>query len=583
VDEQKEIVDIKGTIRRRKKSFIIPFLIVLLVAVTVAFFLPPIYLSKSTILIEEQQIPQEFVQTTITSYAEERLQIITQQIMSRAKLLEIMNQFSLYADMKDRYTTEEIIKEMRDDIHLETISADIIDRRTGRPTTATIAFSLSYEGKNPSVVQKVATVLASLYLEENLKSREKRATDITSFLQKEADDLKKQIDTLQNKISDFKQAHIGELPEHAPLNLQTIEQSHRRLDNLEMQARSLQERKIFLEGQLANTDPLLPVMTDEGKAMMNPKERLKYLYLQLVRVQGSYTDKHPDIIRIKREIKELEDQVGRSDDSIEKIKRLEDLKGQLASLKGKLEPNHPDVKKLSNEVELLSKEVDNLKTERVTEDVSKQKPDNPAYISLKTQLASTEMDIKSLFNERLQIQKKIADYEKKAENAPIIEKDYTNLLQDYESARRRYTEIRNKLMEAKVSQEMETSQRGERFTIIDPAQMPEKPYKPNRIAIIIIGFVLAIGAGVGLAAAKESLDTALKTADDFTPLTTAPVLSVIPLMVSAQERRRRRIKWAVVCLAIIGFIITGLYLLDSFVMPLDILWIKIQRRIMFVL
>ena len=279
--------------------------------------------------------------------------------------------------------------------------------------------------------------------------------------------------------------------------------------------------------------------------------------------------------------------MGKSDDSIEKVKRLNNLKGQLATLKGKLGPNHPDVKKLSKEVEALSEEMKDLRTESVMAsvmaDVGSQKPDNPAYINLKTQIASTDMEIKSFLNEKYQIQRKIAEYEKKIENVPFVEKEYNNLIQEYENARRRYDEIMNKLMEAKVAQEMEVTQRGERFTIIDPVQLPEKPYKPNRLAIILIGFVLALGAGVGLAAAKESLDTTIKTADDLSKFSSAPVLSVIPLMVTDEERRSRRIKWAVFSLAAIGIIVVGLYLFDLLVMPLDILWVKIQRKMMLIL
>ncbi|MDY6954445.1 MAG: chain-length determining protein, partial [Thermodesulfobacteriota bacterium] len=151
MDEPKEL-DIKGLVRRRKRIFLASFLAILVPALLIAFLLPPVYLSQSTILIEDQQIPREYVQTTITGYVEERLQIITQRIMSRSRLMEIMDRFNLYADMRERHTTEEILEKMREDINLQTISADVMDKRTGRPTVATIAFTLSYEGKTPATV-----------------------------------------------------------------------------------------------------------------------------------------------------------------------------------------------------------------------------------------------------------------------------------------------------------------------------------------------------------------------------------------------------------------------------------------------
>lgn len=579
MDEPKA-VDLKGLIRRRKKSFVLCFLSVFFMAVLIAFVLPPIYLSQSTILIEDQQIPREYVQTTITGFVEERLQVITQQIMSRSRLMEMINRFNLYQEMRDRYTTEEIIEKMRDDIHLETISAEVMDRRTGRPTAATIAFTLSYEGKNPSTVQKVSNVLASFYLEQNLKSREQRASNTTIFLQQESDALKGQIDAIENKISEFKKAHIGELPEYNALNLQAITQLNRDVDHIEMQISSLKERKILLEGQIANVDPLSPIVTEEGKAIMHPGERLKYLRLQLISLQSALSEKHPDMKKLKKEIHELQQQVEESDASIEKVKRLNALTGQLAAMKGKLGPKHPDVVRLSKEVEVLGKEVENIRAEKVSQDLIEQKPDNPAYINLKTQIDSVEIQSTGLLEEKQQIENEIAKYQRKIGNVPVVEKEFNKLIRDYENAKYKYNEIMAKLMEAKVAQGMEETQRGERFTIIDPGQLPEKPYKPNRLAILLIGFVLALGAGVGVSAVRENLDTSIKTAEELGQLTNVPVLSVISMMQSYEDVRARRIKWAVIILAAIGILVATLLIVHHFIMPLEIVWVKIQRRMM---
>ncbi len=579
MDEPKA-VDLKGLIRRRKKSFVLSFLSVIFMAVLIAFVLPPIYLSQSTILIEDQQIPREYVQTTITGFVEERLQVITQQIMSRSRVMEMINRFNLYQEMRDRYTTEEIIEKMRDDIHLETISAEVMDRRTGRPTAATIAFTLSYEGKNPSTVQKVSNVLASFYLEQNLKSREQRASNTTIFLQQESDALKGQIDAIENKISEFKKAHIGELPEYNALNLQAITQLNRDVDHIEMQISSLKERKILLEGQIANVDPLSPIVTEEGKAIMHPGERLKYLRLQLISLQSALSEKHPDMKKLKKEIHELQQQVEESDASIEKVKRLNALTGQLAAMKGKLGPKHPDVVRLSKEVDVLGKEVENIRAEKVSQDLIEQKPDNPAYINLKTQIDSVEIQSTGLLEEKQQIEKEIAKYQRKIGNVPVVEKEFNKLIRDYENAKYKYNEIMAKLMEAKVAQGMEETQRGERFTIIDPGQLPEKPYKPNRLAILLIGFVLALGAGVGVSAVRENLDTSIKTAEELGQLTNVPVLSVISMMQSDEDVRARRIKWAVIILAAIGILVATLLIVHHFIMPLEIVWVKIQRRMM---
>ena len=577
---QQDINQLKGVIRRRKKTFIMAFFLIFLLVGSIAFILPAIYRSEATIVIEEQQIPEDYLKSTITSYAEERIEMITREIMSHGRLLEIISQFGLYPEMRDRYTMEDIIAKMRNDINLKPMSADVVDRRTGRPSAVMIAFTLSYEGKDPSTVQKVTNVLASLYVEEETRTRETIAATTTAFFQEELENLKKQIRVYENEISEFKEAHIGQLPEYNTMNFQAIERLERDLDQLNMQMRSLEDGKVYLKGQIALVDPLNPVVTEEGEIVMNPKERLKGLRLKLIRVRSTLSEKHPAVKKLKNEVKQLEAQVGKPDDSVAKARRLSDLRGQLAALRGRLGPKHPDVIKLSREMEMLSKELDKSLTEMATAEAAEEKPDNPAYINLMTQIVSADIELRSLRGEKKKIQEKIDSYQQKIENAPIVEKDYNLLTLDYESAMHKYKEILNLLLEARVVQGMEETQRGERFAVTDPARLPEKPYRPNRIAIMLIGFVLALGAGVGLAAAQEYIDDSVKTADEINSLTGVPVFSVIPLMETDEERRIRRIKRMLLILAAVGVIALALEWVNRFEMPLDILWAKIHAKIM---
>ena len=579
MDAQLEIQDLKGVIRRRKKSFFIPFLLIFLFAGGVAFMLPPVYRSESMILIEGQQIPEDYVKATITSYVEESLQVIKQQVMSRAKLLSIIEQLNLYSEMREKHTTEEMVDKMRKDIELKTISANVVDRRSGRPSAATIAFTLSYQGKEPSKAQKVANVLASFFLEEDVRRREDLASVTTDFLEQESEGLKKQIHVLENKISEFKKAHIGELPEFSNVNLQAIARLESEVARTIQRIGTLKEQMIYLKGQLVSVDPLNPIVTEQGKVTRNPKERLKALRLQLISLQSALSEKHPDIKKLKNEIKELEAQVGKSDDSVAKVRRLSELEGQLAALKGKLGPKHPDVIRLSREVIVLSKEVDELLTEKSKTEVSDEKPDNPAYINLMTRIAAMELEIESLLEERRKIEQRMGEYESRLERAPLVEKEYLELTRDYENAKRKHSEIVSKLLTARISQGMEQTQRGERFTIAEPAQLPEKPFKPNRIAIILLGFVLALGAGVGFAAVREAVDRSVKTADELNSITGVPVFSVISLMETDEERRSRLIRRILLIATAIGVIVAALILVNKFVMPLDVIWAKVQRRL----
>ncbi len=579
--ENINIQDIYGILRRRKKGFLIVFFLIFLVAIIVAFALPPIYISQSTILIEEQQIPVDYVKSTITSYVEERLQGITQRIMSRSKLLEILNQFNLYPEMRDRYTMEDILDKMREDIKLETISADVIDRKTGRPSTATIAFSLSYQGKNPAVTQKVANVLTSLYLEENMRTREQQASNTTEFLEQEQNSVKARIDALENNLSLFKQAHAGELPENNALNIQAITRMERDLDQINTQLRTLKEREIYLRGQLAVVDPFEKV-EEKDDPEAQKRMHLEARRLELISLQTTLSEKHPDIKRLKREIKELEAQTGQEGDPEARARSIETLEKELAEKKGRLGPKHPDVVSLSKKIAALREVPDSSAGKTSGSKDGRATPDNPAYINLMTQIATTEMELKSLMEEKEGLKKRVESYEKRLEMAPAVEKEYLNLIRNHENAKVMYNDVSQKLMEARVSQGMEEAQQGERFTITDPAQLPEKPYKPNRVAIILIGFVLGLGAGVGVGAIGESLDGSIKTTIELHRVTDVPVFSEIPFMETDGERRRRWVKQVVWVLTVLVAMGVGLVLVNIYVMPLDILWIKIQHRLMMV-
>ena len=407
----------------------------------VAFILPPVFRSTGTILIEEQEIPREYVLSTVTSYAEQRVQSISQRIMSSTKLLEIINRFNLYSDLRQRLTIEEVIEKMRKDIKLQMISADVVDRRTGRPTTAVIAFSISYHGKNPSVVQQVANVLVSLYLEENLKVREQQTIGAVKFIEEEMKDVQAKLAQYDARIAAYKQKNPYTLPELNPLNFQELERIERNIEQLLIQLRALRERESTLQIQLAATPPDLA----------HPeKDRLKKLRVDLVYLQNRYSDRYPDVIRTKAEIAELE-------------------------------------KKLKIE----------------SGDAIGDKPDNPAYIAVASQLASTQSEIDSIEKQIAAFQAKRDEYHRRIQHSPRVEEGYRALSIERNNLQAKYDDLMKKYMETKVASALEKEQMGERFILIDPPRMPEKPISPNLLAILLIGCVLGIGSGIGVASLQE--------------------------------------------------------------------------------
>jgi len=579
MESQFELSYLIAAFKRRKKIFFISFGFIFMAALVSAIILPPIYKAETTILRESQQVSKDYIRSTITGYAEQRINIVTKQIKSREVLLKLIEMFDLYAEEKKKSTISEILAEMRSNIKLQTIYETIADERTGRGKSITTAFVLSFEGKDPFKVQKVVNRLATLYIERELREREERATGTSKFLQEELENLKKSIREKEEMIRLFKEQHIGELPENYNMNVRQMDRHERELDRIKTKIQNLKERKIFLEGQIATVDPLLPIKTDQGKVVVNPGERLKRLRLDLMRLQSALSDKHPDIIRLKNEIAELEKQVGQSDEATIKIKRLKELDEGLASLKGKLGPKHPDYIQKEKEYQALSKEVDQLLTQKISSEVSEERPDNPTYINLKTQIFITESEMKNLLDDIIENENAIQNYQRRIENTPMIEKDYIELTRDYENLKNKYSELSNKHMEARVAQGMEESQRGERFVIVDTAPLPEKPYKPNRIAIIAFGLILGLSTAMGLVALNESMDKSIKSVDELNQIAGLNVFSVVSYIETDEEKRNRRIKKGIGVIFIIGLIIIGLIIVDNFVMSLGNVIDEIGKRL----
>lgn len=574
------IQDLFGAARRRKWGFILAFSVVAVTAVFIAFILPPIYRSETAILVEEQQIPQEFVPTTVTSYVEERLQVITQRVLSRTKLLEIIEKFNLYRDIRERLTTEEVVEKMRADIQLKSKK---LEGRAGKGPE-TIAFTLSYEGRSPSTVLKVANELASVYLEENVKTREERAATTTEFLESERERIRTEIEKLEQNISDFKAANIGVLPEYTSINLEALNRLNRDLDQINTQVNNLQDRRVYLQGQLATipaTNPVLnPLAMQDTAANAGPAQRLAQLNLELIRLRAHFSDKHPDVIRLKNEIRELGGEVPEYDAHAANIARLQALQQQAAELQGKYGPKHPDVIALQNEIQNLTTQIGTTISPRTPPKIVASYAPNPAYVNIQTQLVATDMEIRNLQEERVRIKDKLEDYQKRVERAPLVEKDYHGLVRDYDNAQKRYNEVLSRLMEARTAQGMEQAQRGERFTIVEPAQLPQKPYKPNRQAIVLIGLVLAFGAGAGLAGVREALDHSVKTPDELSSLTGLPLLSVVSFMESDEERRVRQKRMLFFVLTSLAAVVVAVIIVHLFFIPWDILLIKLQKRAM---
>jgi succinoglycan biosynthesis transport protein ExoP len=521
-------------LRRRRVPMLLTGGAVLLPAVLAALFWPPTYRSTGTILIEQQQVPEDFVRSAITSYADERVQVISQRAMTSSNLIDIIGKYDLYPKARRTRPREEIVATMRKNIKLEMISADVMDPRQGHPTKATIAFAVSFDDRSPQLAVAVANELASLYLRENLETRKAQAAGTEDFLAAEATRVGAQVGELEQKLANFKAEHATSLPEYAQLNLQLASRARDDLRDLEARIRALDQQIVFLDSQLVQINPTSTLYGDTGQRILGDKDQLRILQTQYAAAVSHYSDTHPDVVRLKREIEGLEKELGTQSTTRDTRRELEQARAELAAARESHTDEYPTVVQLTRQIEQLEEQLKNAPSSPATP-VAGEQPDNPAYIQIQASREAARTERASLLTQQVQLRARLAELEQRSATAPVIERDYTALVNDLETAQKKHSELQQKQMEAQLGENMEAARKGERFTLIEPPLEPQTPFSPNRSLVLALGALLALSAALGVMWLLERLDTSIRGRDDIIALLKVPPLAVIPWVDGAKS------------------------------------------------
>lgn len=562
---------------RRRRTFMLVAGVAAVIAIIVVILLPSKYRSQATILIEQQEIPQDLVRSVITSYADQRIQMISQRVMTSENLMSLIERYNLYPEMRKKDSRDIVVQQMRTDVGLHMISADVIDPRSGRPTQATIAFTVSYESRSPDLALKVANELTTLYLNENLTNRIHLAQQTASFFKGEVARQAAQVDALDKSLTAYKELHQKELPDIALMNIESLQRNELDLHDTENKIAALDSQRVLLEAQLAQINPNALVFTDTGQRVMGPADRLKALESQLAIDQARYAPDYPDVIAEKREIAGLKKQIGGVDDTADRLRQLAAAKGQLAADLKKYSADYPDVVRLRKEVQSLEADVAASASGAAAKTAAVH-ADNPAYIQVKGEIDALDVDRARAVAKRDGLKTRVADYENRIGQAPAVQRGYEEIARKLQNAQLAYQQILEKQTDARISENLETERKGERFTLIDPPQPPERPVSPNRKLLLVVGLLLAGALGVGAVALQDRLDETVRGPGDVRRLLQVPALASIPVITTAAEllrrRRLRRYSWAGGASALL---LVVLYV-HLFVRPLDVLWAELARR-----
>ena len=486
---------------RRKWLALAVVAVPLAATLSLVTFLPNIYRSTVIVLVDRQQMPEAFVRPTVTSAVETRLQTISQEILSRSRLEALISRFGLYTDLKKRVSSEVIAGRMRRDIQLELKS----DQKEGR--SATVAFALSYRGGEPRQVAQVTNTLASFYVEQNLKVRERQAAGTAEFLKAQLTGVRGRLDEQERLLSEFKKRYLGELPQQLDANLATIERLNAQLrSNGDNQMRAVERREALLR-------PLADAGAPSGTGLSGTgpdaiEEQLAKLNQELMQLRARYSDKYPDVIRAKEEIAALERELSQ--------KTSNPPKSTKPAVVGQ----------------------------------------SPYAIRTRQALTEVEAEINILKNEEKRFRSAIAAYLGRVENVPKREQEFKELSRDYDTTKELYASLQKRYEEAQLAESMEQGQKGEQFRILDPAVPSQEPMAPDRLRLLLVGVALSLGLAAAAVVGAEQLNAAFHSVDDLRAFTSVPVLVSIPRIVTAADTdRRRRRAWLAAVTSVVGVVV----------------------------
>ena len=496
-----------GVVRRRCWYFLVPLFVGWLAVWGASWFLPSIYKSETLILVEQPSMPKDYVTPNVADDVQVRLQSITQQILSRTRLLHIIDTLNLYSTEHGRSAPDDIIERMRKDIDVELVH----DENRSQVT----AFTVSYLSRDPHVAQQVTSELSNLFISENLEVRQRASEDTTQFLQSQLEDARKTLTEQEAKVREFKERHPGDLPTQLESNLQILSGLQGQLQTEGEALNAAKQQNVYLQSLLNQYRSLqkTPKTAEGGAPVGLPAidQELDKLKAQLADLSSHYTDRHPDVRKLK-----------------EQIARTEKMREQIVA----------DLKTTSAKAQTEGNSDAAPQTEA-------QLGESSPMFQLQSQLRANQIEITHREQAIAELQGKINGYQAHLNQEPQVEQQLTDLSRGYEQSKANFDELLKKKNESEMATSMEIRQQGEHFRVIDPPSLPLKPNFPNRLKFCAIGLGVGLALGVVLAGGTELLDDRLHSEKAVKALLPVAVISELPSFRTPKEERTERWKlWA---------------------------------------
>jgi polysaccharide chain length determinant protein (PEP-CTERM system associated) len=500
---------------RRKWCIIIPLVCSILISFGVYKILPKIYKATTVILVQPQTIPESYVRSTVTATVLDRLSTISQEILSRTTLEKVIDEFNLYADLRKKLPMEVIVAKMAGAIDVSVLKGVPIQVRSDQ---AKNAFSISYEGEEPRTLMMVTNKLASLFIEQNLRVRELQVEGTSKFLIKELSSVEEQLAKKEQELKNFRQRYMGELPQQLDANLRILEGLQQQLKRIAEGIRAAEDRGLLLQNQMDQLTRLEPSpvqtggqrdassITDGFRDERTPEDPIiteyNLLKKDLRTAQSKYTESHPDIMILKNKLKKVEPTVS------ELLKQQEAIKdARFLEFKAARERTTTEKGPIP------------IKTDPATERL---------LVQNREQYNAALLEAKRWREEEKNLKEQILQYQKRIENIPNREQELLLVSRDYDLLKGTYHSLMDKKIQSEMAENLERKQQAEQFKILDPARIPAKPIKPDLNRILLVGSLIGLVSGLGLAWVRGSADQSFYTVADLESHLKLSVLADIP-------------------------------------------------------
>jgi polysaccharide chain length determinant protein (PEP-CTERM system associated) len=510
--EPLDFAEIKGMVRRRRWQFLLPFFLGWMAVWGASWVIPSTYRSGTLILVEQPSVPEKYVVSNIENDIQHQLDSITQQIMSRTRLLRIIDSLGLYAADRKHSSPDELVEKMRKDIEIELSRGD--DRKLS-------AFNIYYTNRDPKMAQAATNELANLFITENIEQRQKRSENTTSFLQDQLNQAREKLTAQEAKLREFKDRHLGELPTQTQSNLQILSGLQSQVQANQDSLNRAKQQNAYLESLIAQYKSAGGGAGKAGEAspsaLADMDRELERLKAQLADLMSHYTEKHPDVRKTK-----------------EQIARTEKARERLVA-----------------EMNAAPAETGGAAVE------GKSAP----TLEMESQLKANRLEITNREAEIKDELQKISQYQARLNMAPVMEQQYADISRDYDQSKTDYESLLAKKNQSEMSTDLEKTQQGERFSMLDPPNLPTRPYKPNRLLLCGVGLGVGLVLGAGFALGKEKLGGKLYSEREIKKIVPYDVIAEIPPIETPEEQSaHRRAAWAA---GVAAVLMAGVILLGS--------------------